>query len=80
MPDSFTDIEKVTRSHILAANMLARLEVHKKGNIIVPGDDADAITILSGGTKAVAPLKDEGKTALFDIQLAKEECEFGTTY
>ncbi len=31
MPDSFTDIEKVTRSHILAANMLARLEVPKKG-------------------------------------------------
>jgi hypothetical protein len=45
MPDSFTDIEKVTRSHILAANMLARLEVPMKGNIVIPGDDADAITI-----------------------------------
>ena len=61
MPDSFTDIEKVTRSHILAANMLARLEVPKKGNIVVLGDDADAITILSGGTKAVAPLKMRGR-------------------
>ena len=53
MPDAFTDIAKVTRSHIPDAFMPARLEVSNKGHIVA---ERDAATTLSGGVvEAVAP-------------------------
>ena len=53
MPDTFTDIAKVTRSHISAANVPARLEVPNKGQSAI---DRGTATALSGGVvEAVAP-------------------------
>ena len=53
MPDAFTDIAKVTRSHIPAAYMPARLEVPNKGHNVA---ERDAATTLSGdAVEAVAP-------------------------
>ena len=46
MPDALTDIAKVTRSHIPAAHMPARLEVPNKGHNFT---ERDVATILSGG-------------------------------
>ena len=59
MPDAFTDIAKVTRSHIPAANVPARLEVPNKGHGVV---ERDAATTLSGGSvEAVAPQRKKGR-------------------
>ena len=53
MPDAFTDIAKVTKSHIPAAYMPERLEVPNKGHNVA---ERDAATILSGGVvDAMAP-------------------------
>ena len=59
MSDAFTDIEKVTRSHILAANVPARLEVPNKRH---GASDKGAGTTLSGGVvEAVAPQRKRGR-------------------
>ena len=60
MPDSFTDIAKVTRSHIPAANVPARLEVPRNGHNtmdrVVKSTKEHATTTLSGGVaEAVVP-------------------------
>ena len=53
MPDAFTDIVKVTRSHIPAANVPARLEVPNKGH---GAANRGTATALSGGVvEGVAP-------------------------
>ena len=53
MPDAFTDIAKVTRSHIPAANVPARLEVPNKGH---GAAYRGTVTALSGGVvEAMAP-------------------------
>ena len=73
MPDSFTDIEKVTRSHIQAANVLARLVIPKKGTkavLSIPKtgigamlcDGADATTMHDDGFEAVTPQKMRGRS------------------
>ena len=59
MPDAFTVITKVTRSHIPAANVPARLEVPNKGH---GAADRGTATPLSGGVvKAVAPQRKRGR-------------------
>ena len=58
MPDTITDIVKVTRSHIPATNVLARLEVPNKGHGLA---DRDAATTLSRCmVEAVAPQRKRG--------------------
>ena len=53
MPDVFTDIAKVTKSHIPAANVPVRLEVPNKGHSVA---ERDAATTLSGSVvKAMDP-------------------------
>ena len=53
MPDAFTDIAKVTISHIPAANVPTRLVVPNKGH---GAADRGTATALSGGVvEAVAP-------------------------
>ncbi|XP_004301938.1 PREDICTED: uncharacterized protein LOC101304199 [Fragaria vesca subsp. vesca] len=56
MPDSFSEIAKVTRSDIPAANVPARLEVPRKGTAI-PGLGTVAVggAAHGGGMEAVAP-------------------------
>ena len=50
MPDAFTNIAKVTRSHIPAAYMPARLEVPNRGHSVA---ERDAATTLNGGVVEV---------------------------
>ena len=53
MTDAFTDIAKVTRSHIPAAHMPARFKVPNKGHSVA---ERDAATTLGGSVvEAVAP-------------------------
>ena len=60
MPDSFTDIAKITRSHIPAANVPARLEIPRSGKTV------DVKTTLGGSVvEAMAP-KGRGETTWFD--------------
>ena len=53
MPDAFTDIAKVMRSHIPAAFMPAKLEVPNKEHIVAERDAA--ITLSGGVVEVVAP-------------------------
>ena len=62
MPDSFSEIAKVTRSDIPAANVPARLEVPRKGTAIPElGTATGAGTAHSGGMEAVAPQRKRGR-------------------
>ncbi|XP_004309292.1 PREDICTED: uncharacterized protein LOC101304635, partial [Fragaria vesca subsp. vesca] len=62
MPDSFSEIAKVTRSDIPAANVPARLEVPRKGTAI-PGLGTAAVdgAAHGGGMEAVAPQRKRGR-------------------
>ena len=58
LPDAFSDLAKVTRSHISAANVPARLEVPTKGHgTSAPtiGDHGAATTHSGGVVEAVVP-------------------------
>ena len=58
MPDAFSDIAKVTRSHIPAANMPARLEIPTTGY----GATTGVTTTPSGGVvEAVVPQRKRGR-------------------
>ena len=58
MPDAFSDIAKVTRSHIPAANVPPRLEIPNTGYGAITG----VTTTLSGGVvEAVGPQRKRGR-------------------
>ncbi|KAJ9539390.1 hypothetical protein OSB04_032123 [Centaurea solstitialis] len=59
IPDAFTDIAKVTRSHIPAANVPARLEVPKQGHNTV--GKSVATTHSGSVVEAVAPKRKRGR-------------------
>ena len=58
MPDAFSDLAKVTRSHILAANVSARLEIPNTGYGTITG----VTTTSNGGVvEAVVPQRKRGR-------------------
>ncbi|KAL6191811.1 hypothetical protein ACLB2K_038200 [Fragaria x ananassa] len=64
MPDSFTDIAKVTRSTIHATNVPARLEVPKTGQVnAIPGLGTTGVPDALGGgvATASAPTRKRGR-------------------
>ena len=64
MPDAFSDIAKVTRSHIPAANVSVRLEVPTKGQgTATPaiGGHGAATTLNGGLVEAVVPQRNRGR-------------------